>query len=180
MTDNDEPKPILGLMIYRRRDNILGDTVNVVPVRWSEEYDRPIGVGSCLALAHLQDLEFSGWVSDYVSSASPSEPDWPYYHGADATYKPHTVDWRRAKVMADFLAKVQRALDKASAREMGDRFAVFAKCVAAQYVWVAKGPEHTDTYQCVRYSVAEGKDRFRAIVAEARADTRKRLLPSAA
>jgi hypothetical protein len=174
----DEKKPTIGLMLYRRRDNILGDTVNVVPVQWSDEYDRPIGVGMLFEFPHLQDLEFSGWVSDFIGSDSANEPAWPYYHGVEATYRPHTVDARRAKVMSDFLAKVQKAMDKASAREMGDRFAVFAKCIGAQYVWVAKGPEHTDTHRCVRYSVAEGKDRYRAIVAEARADTRKRLMPS--
>jgi hypothetical protein len=77
--------------------------------------------------------------------------------------------------MADFLAKMDKALAKSQAREHGDRFAVFAAVCKAKTVWLAAGPSHTDIRQAVQYSLAEGRDQYRKLIVEARAATRERL-----
>jgi hypothetical protein len=119
-------------------------------------------------------------VSDYMSGSSATEPAWPYYHGSEAQYcDVHRIGARRARAMADYLGKLDKAMHRASASEAGDRFAVFAKSIGAQCVWMAKGPDHTDIRQCVKYSVAEGRDRYRGLIAEARLIVRGRLLPAA-
>jgi hypothetical protein len=180
-----DKEAIIGIGIWRRKDNILGEMIEVCPMKWDEREGRPIGVGSTYDHPHLDSLYFDGRISDYMSGESVNEPDWPYFHGADAEYRNvYSVDWRRAKVMADFLAKVQREMEKAHAREQGDRFMVFAKCMKASRVWLAKGPDHKmETWprktEWIQYSVVEGRDLYRLMIREARADMRERLLPKA-
>ena len=175
---------IIGIGMYRRKDNILGECVEVIPMQWDEREGRPVGIHTVYDMPFLQDLEFSGYVGDYMSADSVNEPDWPYYHGSEAVYRQvYSADWRKAKVMADFLGKVLRGMEKAHARDAGDRFMVFAAAMKAQKVWFAKGPDHMqETYprrtEYVQCSVVEGRDVYRRFIAEAKAAMRARLCPA--
>lgn len=179
MTD----KPIIGIQMWReitRYTNQLA--VVVVPARWDEQRQRPVGLTTYSPeLDHLDGLHFGGEVSDYMSGDSAAEVSWPYYYGSEPEYRDmHRITAGRAKRMADFLLKCERAFTKADARELGDRFAVFAKQVGAEHVWIAKGPTHehprTTEGGWVQYKISEGRDAYRRLVACARQETRERLL----
>jgi hypothetical protein len=178
-------KPIIGLQMWRATARYTSQQeILVVPARWDAERDRPVGLHSYdREYDHLLDLHFGGEVSDYMSGESVREVSWPYYYGSEPEYRDvHRMAAGRAKRMADFLLKCEKAFAKADARELGDRFAVFAKCVGAEYVWLAKGPTHehprTEAGGWVQYKVSEARDVYRLLVLGARQDTRARLLPS--
>jgi hypothetical protein len=90
------------------------------------------------------------------------------------------IDERLAHRIAKTLAKLNRARDKAKAYEPGDKFAVLAQALKLDFVVEDRKDNLPRNGQRWRYmTVAEGRNRYRQIIEEARKKETERYFPQA-
>ena len=89
-----------------------------------------------------------------------------------------SIDARKAGRMHKLLKRINSALDKAKAYEPGDRFAVLAKLLKLDFVVEDRKDDLPRSGQRWRYmTVAEGRNRYRQMIEEARQKETDRLYP---
>jgi len=123
------------------------------------------GVPKHLIGLNLDGLGMRGFVSDTDAA----------YIAASIEYSDvHSMDERKLRRMVKTIKKVNDRVQKDEAREPGDKFMALAAALKLSFAVERKGKPGPGTPQWRWMSIVEGRNRYRAMIEEARAEVAER------
>lgn len=167
-----EPVKTVGILIERRQR--YGTEYVIAKAMLREDgASHPInatGSGFSRERQELDGLAISGHVYQY-------RDDPPELIGADPEYRDlHSIDRRRAEIMAKCLKRIEARIAKDDSREYGDVLLSFARAIGAS--WIVECADDTGrTSYCDNawrfMSLTEGRNRYRDMIRAACDDVAK-------
>lgn len=166
MSDAEKPAE---LVIYLHADRKSGaDYIMATPmkVQDGETWPSNLTYGSWEPNPELSrqyaDLSLQLFISDFDGRATSQGIEYRSVHSVDAL---------RADLMGKTLKRINKAIQKADAREAGDVLTAFAQAIGAKrFVWHAASEEGRTWLRDVNWfwcSMGEGRNVFRRMIAEA-------------
>ena len=171
-----------GLLLSARESGGF-NYVTATVMRREDGYDYPRGVGDYdydfpahLKGLYLESLGINGFASTYDGTFIGIEPGYN---------QPYRVDASKAKRMVKTLGRIEARIAKDEAREPGDILASLCAALKLDFVCermkpgVRAGYRYSD-HEYRWMSVGEGRNRFRELVAAAKANTKTERADNAA
>lgn len=138
----------------------------------SDEYQHPIGCGESYDRPkHLAELELDGLGLHGFITDSKRDDGLLGYLAHEIRFRDvHSINERQARRMVRTLSRINRQFDNSHAHEPGDRLMALAKALRLEFVVEDRAPAggHHAGSRWYWMDVAEGRNRFRAMIEEAR------------
>jgi len=150
----------------------------------ADDYAAPLGVTDSYSERpkHLTDVALDGLgIYGFISDMRRDDGLCSFIGDNIEFRDVFAIDERKAGAMLKTLKRVNRALDKAKAYEPGDRFAALAAALKLDFVVEDRNDDLPRNGQRWRYmTVAEGRNRYRQMIEQARQSETDRLFPKPA